>query len=84
MCNATIRASLTSIEYLEMYYRCLFFRADTSEELLDIRAQSEDIFEHTQVNPFIPHVSFLYGSMPIFQKQPRAHTPPAVAAHHRR
>lgn len=64
-----ITAALTHIEYLELYYRCLFFRADTSEQLMQARQQAEQLFEHTQIQPFIPHVSFLYGAMPTFQKE---------------
>lgn len=66
---APLQASLTRIEYLETYYRCLFFRTDDSETLFDIRQAAEDTFEHTPINPFIPHVSFLYGAMPVFQKE---------------
>lgn len=64
-----IKATLTRIEYLEMYYRCLFFRTDESQQLFDARDLAEDLFEHANVQPFIPHISFLYGALPIFQKQ---------------
>jgi 2'-5' RNA ligase len=64
-----ISAALTRIEFLERYYRCLFFRTSESEDILEARKLAEVIFEHTRVDPFIPHVSFLYGSLPIFQKQ---------------
>lgn len=65
----TISATLTRIEFLEMYYRCLFFRTDESEALMEARVLAQEIFEHTQITPFIPHVSFLYGALPIFQKE---------------
>jgi len=64
-----ISASLTRIEFLEYYYRCLFFCTNTSEELMYARDLSEGIFEHTNINPFVPHVSFLYGSLPVFEKE---------------
>lgn len=64
-----VSATLTRIEFLELYYRCLFFCTDQSEDLIEARTLAEEIFEHTQINPFIPHVSFLYGSLPIFQKE---------------
>ena len=71
LANSTtpISATLTRIEFLEYYYRCLFFRTDESEDLMETRKLAEEIFEHTQITPFIPHVSFLYGSLPIFQKE---------------
>lgn len=64
-----ISATLTRIEFLEVYYRCLFFCTNESEDLMSVRQLATDIFEHTQITPFIPHVSFLYGSLPIFQKE---------------
>jgi 2'-5' RNA ligase len=67
--TSVLKASLTEIEYLEYFYRCLFFRTDNSRSIFELREQAEELFEHTQVNPFIPHISFLYGSMPVFQKE---------------
>lgn len=64
-----ISATLTRVEFLEYYYRCLFFCTDESEDLMHARTMAEEIFEHTKITPFIPHVSFLYGSLPIFQKE---------------
>lgn len=64
-----ISASLTKIDFLEVYYRCLFFCTNDSEEVMYARELAEDIFEHTNINPFIPHISFLYGSLPVFEKQ---------------
>ena len=64
-----IEAGLTRIEYLELYYRCLFFRTDESQALMAARREAEQRFEHSQVEPFVPHISFLYGSLPLFAKQ---------------
>lgn len=64
-----LSGSLTRIEYLEYYYRCLFFRTDDCEDIFDLRKTAEALFEHTNVNPFIPHVSFLYGALPVFKKE---------------
>ncbi len=64
-----IQAELTSVEYLELYYKCLFFNAAESAELLLLREQAEQLFNHTNVQPFIPHVSFLYGNLPLFKQQ---------------
>lgn len=66
--SAPIQSSLTRIEFLEYFYRCLFFRADTSKTLFALREEAEELFEHTKINPFVPHVSFLYGSLPVFRK----------------
>lgn len=70
---SVVRASLTRIEYLETYYRCLFFRTDESEALFQLRHRAEALFEHTNINPFIPHISFLYGAIPVFKKEAIIH-----------
>lgn len=64
-----ISASLTRIEFLEIYYKCLFFCTNDSAYLMAAHQQAYDFFQHTHIHPFIPHISFLYGSLPIFQKQ---------------
>jgi 2'-5' RNA ligase len=67
--NNILKASLTGVEYLEYFYRCLFFRTDDSEDIFHLRDKAESLFEHSTVNPFIPHISFLYGSLPTFKKE---------------
>ena len=67
--TAPVNAAFRQVEYLEEYYRCLFFSTTHSSPLLDLRAECEQLFEHTNIQPFVPHVSFLYGSIPVFQKQ---------------
>ena len=64
-----LKVSLTRIEYLEFYYRCLFFRTDESQPLFEARETAEELFRHSNIRPFIPHISFLYGALPIFKKQ---------------
>lgn len=64
-----IEASITNVEYLEEQFKCLFFTNSHSESLIKARQKSEELFEHTNIQPFIPHVSFLYGAMPIFQSE---------------
>ena len=54
---------------MEHFYRCLFFRTDDSEDIYNLREAAEGLFEHSTVNPFIPHISFLYGSLPTFKKE---------------
>ena len=66
--NKPLNGSLTGVEYLEMFYRCLFFRTEENDDIMNLRASAEELFNHSSVNPFIPHISFLYGSMPVFKK----------------
>ena len=35
--NNILKASLTGVEYLEYFYRCLFFRTDDSEDIFHLR-----------------------------------------------
>ena len=42
--SSPITATLTRIEFLELYYRCLFFCANKSSELMSVRTQAEDMF----------------------------------------
>jgi 2'-5' RNA ligase len=65
----SIHCQLTGIDHLEYFYKCLFFKTSESEALLTIRKSAESLFEHSQINPFIPHISFLYGSLPVFKQQ---------------
>ena len=67
--NSPLSASLIGVEYLEYFYRCLFFKTDDSDEIYRLRDEAESLFEHSTVNPFIPHISFLYGSLPVFKKE---------------
>ena len=67
--NSPLNASLIGVEYLEYFYRCLFFKTDDSDEIYRLRDEAESLFEHSTVNPFIPHISFLYGSLPVFKKE---------------
>jgi 2'-5' RNA ligase len=67
--NTAFKASLTGVEYLEYFYRCLFFKTDSNDEIYRLRGEAEILFEHSTVNPFIPHISFLYGSLPTFKKE---------------
>lgn len=64
-----ISANLNRIDFLELFYRCLFFHTNKSQALMEIRSAAEALFEHTNITPFVPHVSFLYGSLPVFQKE---------------
>ncbi len=52
----------------DSFYRCLYLRAEPSEELLDARRQAERLFagfrdEATGGEAFMPHLSILYGRM---------------------
>ncbi len=61
----TFEAGLSPVGYLEGVYKCLFFRTDQSEQIFALRSQAQTLFEHTQVEPFIPQLSFLYGRIPF-------------------
>ena len=67
-----VQGAISNIEFLEEQFRCLFFTNTYSESLIQAREKAESFFEHTNIQPFIPHVSFLYGAMPIFRVEASA------------
>lgn len=61
---------LLRITYLESFYRCLFFRSEDTPLLFDLRQQSLLHFNvEAGVEPFVPHLSFLYGNVPRFKQE---------------
>jgi 2'-5' RNA ligase len=62
--------NLLRITYLESFYRCLFFRAEDTPLLFYLRQKALVQFEvEAGVEPFVPHLSFLYGNVPRFKQE---------------
>jgi 2'-5' RNA ligase len=47
---------------LDEYYRCLFLRAEDTEEIMDAYRKAEDAFRVRHTRPFMPHLSLMYGN----------------------
>lgn len=67
--NPVPEVRLSKIGYLDVFYRCLFFRTAEKTTLLALREKAKLAFGDTQIEPYVPHLSFLYGDLPRFTKE---------------
>ncbi|WBM75481.1 haloacid dehalogenase [Saprospira grandis] len=61
---------------LEAYYRCLFLNKQANSKIDQLRAEAQQLFEHLELHPFVPQLSFLYGALPIFNEESKGQTIP--------
>lgn len=54
---------------LEAYYRCLFLNKQANSKIDQLRTEAQQLFEHLELHPFVPQLSFLYGALPIFNEE---------------
>ena len=60
---------LGEIDYEDFYFRTLFVRAEKSEPLLALNNRARGIFQMQNTPPFMPHLSILYGIVPVETKE---------------
>ena len=60
---------LTTLDYLDEYFRCLFIRVEETETVMDANRKAGEIFGRRQDPPYMPHLSLLYGNLPLATKQ---------------
>jgi len=53
---------LTHFDSLQEYFRCLYVRADESDDLVDTNHIAKRIFNRHQDPKFTPHLSLMYGT----------------------
>jgi hypothetical protein len=58
-----IAIRLVDVETSDEYFRCVFLRAEPTEELRGAHTQAGAVFPETAPAPFLPHVSLLYGRL---------------------
>ena len=56
--------SFTALDSTDEYFRCVFIRAQETQELMKANSKTRKIFSREQAPPFMPHVSLLYGEFP--------------------
>ena len=66
---APFDVTLTTLNYLSDYYRCLFIQAAATPALLAASDEARRIFGREQDPPFMPHLSLMYGDFDIETKQ---------------
>ena len=63
------QVTLTTVDYLDVYFRCLFLRAEETPALLEANRVARDIFHREQEPRFMPHLSLLYGNFDVETKK---------------
>ena len=61
--------TLTGIDHLDEYFRCLFMRVEESRALLEANQAARVIFNLERDPEFIPHLSLIYGSLDLDAKR---------------
>jgi 2'-5' RNA ligase len=59
------QVTLTTVDYLDEYFRCLFLRAEETPTLLEAGRAARIIFHREQDPIFLPHLSLMYGNFDI-------------------
>jgi 2'-5' RNA ligase len=63
------QVTLTTVDYLDEYFRCLFLRAEATPTLLEADRAARIIFHREQDPIFLPHLSLMYGNFDIETKK---------------
>ncbi len=63
------QVTLTTVDYLDVYFRCLFLRAEETPALLQANRAARSIFHREQDPKFMPHLSLLYGNFAVETKK---------------
>lgn len=63
------QVTLTTVDYLDVYFRCLFLRAEETPALLQANQVARTIFHREQEPRFMPHLSLLYGNFDVETKK---------------
>ncbi len=70
--TARIRAfeiALTTIDYLDEYFQCLFIRAVETPALVEANQAARIILHREQDAAFMPHLSLMYGNFNVETKK---------------
>ena len=68
-CTNPFKIKLTGVKYLDEYFRCLFIRAEESDEIMQANRKAQEIFNKKQGQKFMPHLSLMYGNFPAETKE---------------
>jgi 2'-5' RNA ligase len=60
---------LTTMHYLDEYFKCLFFRVEETPALLEANRTARTIFHRERDPGFMPHLSMVYGSFDLETKR---------------
>ncbi len=60
---------LTSINYLDVYFRSLFVQVRQTEPMMRANEIARQVFHRQADDPYLPHLSLLYGNFPSRAKE---------------
>jgi 2'-5' RNA ligase len=63
------QVTLTTVDYLPAYFRCLFIRAEETSALVEANRIARELFHREQDAKFMPHLSLMYGDFDLETKQ---------------
>jgi len=55
--------TLTKIEYLDEFFRCLFIKAEETEEIMKGHEKARILFDIVSKDKYVPHLSLMYGNV---------------------
>ena len=55
--------TLTHVEFLNEYFRCLFIKVQETEEIIEANAKARETFCRTHDPKHMPHLSLMYGNL---------------------
>lgn len=61
--------TLVRAEYINEFFRCLFLRAEDTDELLTAHLKARKIFNRMEEPRYMPHLSLMYGDLPAEIKE---------------
>jgi 2'-5' RNA ligase len=53
---------LGRVDYLDEYFRCLFIRAEETEQVMGANGRARLVFDRHQDPRYMPHLSLMYGN----------------------
>jgi 2'-5' RNA ligase len=68
----SLALTLTEVSHSAEFYRCLVLEAAPTAELLAARRAALDMMEATASEPYRPHLSLVYGTLPSAQREQAA------------
>lgn len=57
------RIRLSTLDYTDEYFRCLFIKVEKSKELSLLRDATREVFCVEDTTPYMPHLSLIYGNL---------------------
>ncbi len=62
-CIKPYEIKLTTVDYLDEFFRCLFFKVETTESVMDANLKARSFFQRRRDPKHRPHLSLMYGNL---------------------